>query len=142
MGMIYRDLKPANVLLNADGHIQLVDMGGVIDVGGKTLGNDHADGLHDHPMFGPSHVDISGRLKASSSKSGDSVSKDKGGFSLAPGKGIGNHSGYSVSARSASNMCGRSRAQSLAEQSDLQRANSIMGTYGYMAPEVSQFSYY
>jgi serine/threonine protein kinase len=38
MGMIYRDLKPANVLLNADGHIQLVDMGGVVDVRGKTLG--------------------------------------------------------------------------------------------------------
>jgi serine/threonine protein kinase len=38
MGMIYRDLKPANVLLNADGHIQLVDLGCVVDVSGKTLG--------------------------------------------------------------------------------------------------------
>lgn len=30
-GLIYRDLKPQNVLLNADGHVQLVDLGGVLD---------------------------------------------------------------------------------------------------------------
>jgi len=30
-GLIYRDLKPQNVLLNADGHVQLVDLGGVMD---------------------------------------------------------------------------------------------------------------
>jgi hypothetical protein len=35
---VYRDLKPANVLLNADGHIQLVDFGSVCDLSGKTLG--------------------------------------------------------------------------------------------------------
>ena len=41
MGMIYRDLKPANILLNADGHIQLVDMGGVVDTVGNGLNSMH-----------------------------------------------------------------------------------------------------
>lgn len=38
MGLMYRDLKPNNVLLNEDGHIQLVDLGGVTDENGQTLG--------------------------------------------------------------------------------------------------------
>lgn len=40
MGLMYRDLKPNNVLLNEDGHIQLVDLGGVVDEYGTILGND------------------------------------------------------------------------------------------------------
>ena len=35
--LMYRDLKPANVLLCEDGHIQLADMGGVADCGGSVL---------------------------------------------------------------------------------------------------------
>mmetsp|Transcript_15900 Transcript_15900/g.31632 ORF Transcript_15900/g.31632 Transcript_15900/m.31632 type:complete len:635 (+) Transcript_15900:244-2148(+) len=35
--MMYRDLKPSNVLLCEDGHIQLADMGGVADCGGSVL---------------------------------------------------------------------------------------------------------
>ena len=35
--LMYRDLKPSNVLLCEDGHIQLADMGGVADCGGAVL---------------------------------------------------------------------------------------------------------
>ena len=41
MGLMYRDLKPNNVLVNDDGHVQLVDLGGVIDEDGKVIGAQH-----------------------------------------------------------------------------------------------------
>lgn len=52
MGLMYRDLKPNNVLLNEDGHIQLVDLGGVADEYGVTLVN--PDG-HNMPLFTQSY---------------------------------------------------------------------------------------
>ena len=41
MGLMYRDLKPNNVLVNDDGHVQLVDLGGVVDEDGKVIGAQH-----------------------------------------------------------------------------------------------------
>lgn len=62
MGLIFRDLKPDNVLLNPDGHIQLVDLGGIVDVNGKVLGYHNAmaegGGLF-APFAGLSNEDVS-----------------------------------------------------------------------------------
>jgi serine/threonine protein kinase len=50
MGLIYRDLKPQNVLLCDDGHIQLVDLGGVMDAYGDRFVVNNDDNRAANPL--------------------------------------------------------------------------------------------
>lgn len=50
LGMIYRDLKPQNVVLDAAGHAQIIDMGVAVDVGGLIfeMHEDEESAIYDH----------------------------------------------------------------------------------------------
>ena len=98
MGLLYRDLKPSNVLLGHDGHCFLSDLGGVIDESGNALNNcspapfkpelNHDDTVADG-------IDLPSSTSSSSKVPLNSTSNQK-----------------------------------------VKRRFSVMGTYGYMAPEM------
>lgn len=110
MGLIYRDLKPNNVLLNADGHIQLVDLGGVVDERGNTLGKaDEAQLLV--PL-----------LAQSFAQEAPSPSKT--------------HSPLPTLSEGMTAYDDAAAEDDVAGELKPKRKLSIMGTFGYMAPEM------
>lgn len=97
MGIMYRDLKPSNVIINFDGHVQLADFGAIADADGVTLGiRDETDDMA--PIFSASERSKYGAFD------NDGLDADADADGL---------SGTAV-----------------------KRAMTVIGTYGYMAPEM------
>ncbi|KAJ1408395.1 kinase-like domain-containing protein, partial [Ochromonadaceae sp. CCMP2298] len=136
MGLMYRDLKPNNVLLNDDGHIQLVDLGGVADESGSTLGKkQEAQGLI--PLFTQHFVKKTGNYANSAGHHLATVEeKDKDEAELEREKEEREREEREREEEEKKLLNGRP---------PLKRKLSIMGTFGYMAPEMvvmlSQASY-
>lgn len=107
-GLIYRDLKPQNVLLNADGHVQLVDLGGIMDDQGTWTEKQRNEYRNILPLF-------SQGVSESTLKSGETSNPDDP-----------ENAPFVVGEESPQPPAGKKK----------KKKQSIMGTLGYMAPEM------
>eukprot|EP01034_Spumella_vulgaris_P024697 gene24697-31071_t len=120
LGLAYRDLKPENVLLNVDGHVQLVDLGGVMDANGTVLSPDSdMSGLL--PLFSPDKSDMQAAKLAQNSSA-------KGGGVAASVWKTESQDGVVVEGKTPENT----PAALLEKKSP----RHVIGTLGYMAPEM------
>ena len=106
-GLIYRDLKPQNVLLNADGHVQLVDLGGIMDDQGTWTEKQQNEYRNILPLFSQGASEVTGR----------DPGVDPDDPANAP---------FVAGEESPAPPAGKKK----------KKKQSIMGTLGYMAPEM------
>eukprot|EP00596_Hydrurales_sp_CCMP1899_P009984 CAMPEP_0119051758 /NCGR_PEP_ID=MMETSP1177-20130426/73269_1 /TAXON_ID=2985 /ORGANISM="Ochromonas sp, Strain CCMP1899" /LENGTH=615 /DNA_ID=CAMNT_0007031075 /DNA_START=237 /DNA_END=2084 /DNA_ORIENTATION=- len=116
MGLMYRDLKPSNVLLNDDGHVQLVDLGGVVDSHGKVIGAQHETNSL-LPLFNQQYAASASAARAQNQYKEEDHLEDA----------VEGEEGDELKALNAGEKT---------PEPTRKRRMSIMGTFGYMAPEM------
>jgi len=115
-GLIYRDLKLGNVLLNADGHITLADFGTLADLNGIL--NDQFLGAADTSTCCRDVAHLKTRRKSASKSANNSF-----------------HKHYPSDQTTGTGMNSPLDGAELSENKKM-RSKSVVGTVEYMAPEI------
>jgi len=133
LGMIYRDMKPGNVLVMGDGHVKLADLGGVVDVGNVVAGyhTEAEGGIFAAADQGRVGCEVSSSVLNGSHSDGDgSKSKASSSGERLASMAEGGNDKMKNKTRTKYNVAVAPTS------TGVRKAYTYFGTAGYVAPEI------